>query len=150
NPWRGFHFLVLGRSGEPPALADPHMSAFDVGKSRSWYPHTATNEPHGPLARLRCDNAARGSRGNDADLEVLLGGRGGAHARPYRAQCPPFATAPAPVMHSPTTASLPTITPNVPAADTNVAAEPSQPPPAKSASSARRSHHSARVQRRSH
>src|SRR5262245_36169123 len=55
------------------------------------YPHTATNEPHGPLARLRCDNAARGSRGNDADLEVLLGGRGGAHARPYRAQCPPFA-----------------------------------------------------------
>jgi len=63
---------------------------------------------------------------------------------------PNGSTAPAPVMHSPTTASLPTITPNVPAADTNVAAEPSQPPPAKSASSARRSHHSARVQRRSH
>src|SRR5215831_14464717 len=60
---------------------------------------------------------------------------------------PNGSTAPAPVMHSPTTASLPTITPNVPAADTNVAAEPSQPPPAKSASSARRSHHSARVQR---
>ena len=58
--------------------------------------------------------------------------------------------APAAVIHSPTTASLPTVTPNVPPTDTNVAVEPSQPPAAKSASSARRSHHSARVQRRSH
>jgi len=63
---------------------------------------------------------------------------------------PDGSKAPAAVVHSPTTASLPTVAPNVPPADTNVAAEPSQPPPAKSASTARRSHHSARVQRRSH
>jgi hypothetical protein len=63
---------------------------------------------------------------------------------------PDGSKAPAAVIHSPTTASLPTVAPNVPPADTNVAAEPSQPPPAKSASPARRSHHSARVQRRSH
>ena len=62
---------------------------------------------------------------------------------------PDGSKAPAAVIHSPTTASLPTVAPNVPAADTNVAAEPSPPPP-KSASPARRSHHSARVQRRSH
>jgi len=63
---------------------------------------------------------------------------------------PDGSKAPVAVIHSPTTASLPTVAPNVPAADTNVAAEPSQPPPAKSASPARRSHHSARAQRRSH
>ena len=50
------------------------------------------------------------------------------------------------VMHSATTASLPTIAPNVPPPETSVAAEPVQPP----ASPTRRSHHSARVQRRSH
>ena len=56
------------------------------------------------------------------------------------------------VMHSATTASLPTVAPNVPPPETSVAAEPVQPvqPPAKSASPTRRSHHSARVQRRSH
>jgi hypothetical protein len=53
------------------------------------------------------------------------------------------------VMHSATTASLPTVAPNVPPPETSVAAEPVQPP-AKSASPTRRSHHSARVQRRSH
>jgi hypothetical protein len=59
------------------------------------------------------------------------------------------------VIHSATTASLPTVTPNVPAPETAVtavtavAAEPVQPP-AKSASPTRRSHHSARAQRRSH
>jgi hypothetical protein len=63
---------------------------------------------------------------------------------------PDGSKAPAAVIHSATTASLPTVTPNVPPTDTNVVAEPSQPPPAKSASSARRSHHSARAQRRSH
>jgi hypothetical protein len=59
---------------------------------------------------------------------------------------------PASVMHSATTASLPTVAPNVPPPETSVAAEPVQPvqPPAKSASPTRRSHHSARVQRRSH
>jgi len=56
---------------------------------------------------------------------------------------------PAAVIHSATTASLPTVAPNVPAPETAVAAEPVQPP-AKSASPTRRSHHSARVQRRSH
>jgi hypothetical protein len=55
------------------------------------------------------------------------------------------------VMHSATTASLPTVAPNVPAPEASVAAEPVQAPsPPKSASSTRRSHHSARVQRRSH
>src|SRR5262249_57327951 len=63
---------------------------------------------------------------------------------------PDGSKAPAAVIHSPTTPSLPTVAPNVPAADTNVAVEPSQPPPAKSASPGRRSHPSARVQRRSH
>jgi hypothetical protein len=62
---------------------------------------------------------------------------------------------PAAVIHSATTASLPTIAPNVPPPETSVAAEPVQPvqpvqSPAKSASPTRRSHHSARVQRRSH
>ena len=59
---------------------------------------------------------------------------------------------PALVIHSATTASLPTVAPNVPPPETSVAAEPVQAvqPPAKSASSTRRSHHSARVQRRSH
>src|SRR5215471_20118424 len=56
---------------------------------------------------------------------------------------PDGSKAPAAVIHSPTTASLPTVAPNVPAADTNVAVEPSQPPPAKSAPPGRRSHHSA-------
>jgi hypothetical protein len=56
---------------------------------------------------------------------------------------------PAAVIHSATTASLPTVAPNVPAPETAVAAEPVQPPP-KSAAPTRRSHHSARVQRRSH
>ena len=62
---------------------------------------------------------------------------------------PDGAKPPAAVIQSATTASLPTVTPNVPAPETAVAAEPVQPP-AKSASPARRSHHSARVQRRSH
>jgi hypothetical protein len=59
---------------------------------------------------------------------------------------------PSAVIHSATTASLPTVAPNVPAPETSVAAEPVQPvqSPAKSASPTRRSHHSARVQRRSH
>jgi len=57
---------------------------------------------------------------------------------------------PATVIHSATTASLPTVAPNVPPPETSVAAEPVQPPPAKSASPTRRSHHSARAQRRSH
>jgi hypothetical protein len=56
---------------------------------------------------------------------------------------------PAAVIHSATTASLPTVAPNAPAPETTIAAEPVQPPP-KSASPTRRSHHSARVQRRSH
>jgi len=56
---------------------------------------------------------------------------------------------PAAVFHSATTASLPTVAPNVPPPETSVAAEPVQPP-AKSASPTRRSHHSARAQRRSH
>jgi hypothetical protein len=62
---------------------------------------------------------------------------------------PDGAKAPAAVIHSATTASLPTVTPNVPAPEPAVAAEPVQPP-AKSASPTRRSHHSARAQRRSH
>jgi hypothetical protein len=59
---------------------------------------------------------------------------------------------PGAVIHSATTASLPTVAPNVPTPETSVAAEPVQPvqPPAKSASPTRRSHHSERVQRRSH
>ena len=36
---------------------------------------------------------------------------------------------PAAVIHSATTASLPTVAPNVPAPETSVAAEPVQPPP---------------------
>jgi len=56
---------------------------------------------------------------------------------------------PGAVIHSATTASLPTVAPNVPPPETSVAAQPVQPP-AKSASPTRRSHHSARVQRRSH
>jgi hypothetical protein len=63
---------------------------------------------------------------------------------------PAGSTAPAAVMHSGTTASLPTVAPNVQPAETTPAAESaSPPPPAKSASPARRSHHSARAQRRS-
>jgi hypothetical protein len=62
---------------------------------------------------------------------------------------PDGSKAPAAFIHSATTASLPTVAPNVPAPETTVAAEPVQPP-AKSASPTRRSHHSARVQRRSH
>src|SRR5215831_18953474 len=56
---------------------------------------------------------------------------------------PDGSKAPTAVIHSPTTASLPTVTPNVPPTDTNVAVEPSQPPPAKSASHADRTDASA-------
>jgi hypothetical protein len=62
---------------------------------------------------------------------------------------PAGSTAPAAVMHSGTTASLPTVAPNVKPAETTPAVESSSPPPAKSASPARRSRHSARAQRRS-
>jgi hypothetical protein len=64
---------------------------------------------------------------------------------------PAGSTAPA-VVHSATSASLPTVAPKAQPAepDLALAAEPSPPPPAKSASSSRRSERSARAQRRSH
>jgi hypothetical protein len=62
---------------------------------------------------------------------------------------PSGSTAPAAVIHSPTSASLPTVAPSAQPADTNVAVEPSQPP-AKSAAPSRRSHQSARAHRRPH
>jgi hypothetical protein len=65
---------------------------------------------------------------------------------------PAGSTASSPVIHSATSASLPTVTPKAqPAnADADLAATPTQPPDAKSASPSRRSHHSARAHHRSH
>jgi hypothetical protein len=65
---------------------------------------------------------------------------------------PAGSTAPAPGIHSATSASLPTVTPKAQPANTepDLAAIPTQLPPAKAAAPTRRSHHSARAQRRSH
>jgi hypothetical protein len=60
---------------------------------------------------------------------------------------------PAAVIHSATSASLPTVAPKaqqVANTDTDLAVAPSQPPAKPAASSSRRSHKSARAQRRAH
>src|SRR5262249_52752997 len=119
------------------------------GPSR--YLHTAANEPRRHLARLSRDGVALGGMMLILKYFFVVGAVLTLGLIALNAHLlPDGSKAPATVIHSPTTASLPTVTPNVPPTDTNVVAEPSQPPPAKSASPARRSHHSARVQRRSH
>jgi len=64
---------------------------------------------------------------------------------------PAGSTAPA-VVHSATSVSLPTVAPKAQPAEPDLAAttEPSPPPPAKPATSSRRSEPSARAHRRSH
>lgn len=117
------------------------------------YPHTAANEPRRWVARLNKNAAAFAARGAMMLIlkyflvvgTVLTLGLIALNAH----LLPDGSKPPAAVIHSATTASLPTVAPNVPPPETSVAAEPVQPP-AKSASPTRRSHHSARVQRRSH
>src|SRR5262249_14273544 len=131
--------------------AAPHFPLTRESSS-SWYLHTAAREPHGSLARLNRDAAALAARGGMMLIVkyfLVVGAALTLGLIALNAHLLPDGSKVA-VIHSPTTASLPTVAPNVPAADTNVAVEPSQPPPAKSASPGRRSHHSARVQRRSH
>jgi hypothetical protein len=117
------------------------------------YLHTAANEPRRWVARLNRKAAAFAARGAMMLIlkyflvvgAVLTLGLIALNAH----LLPDGSKPPAAVIHSATTASLPTVAPNVPPPETSVAAEPVQPP-AKSASPTRRSHHSARVQRRSH
>jgi len=117
------------------------------------YRHTAANEPHTWLARLNRNAAARAARGAMMLIlkyflvvgTVLTLGLIALNAHLLPDGSKPSAL----VIHSATTASLPTVAPNVPAPEPSVAAEPVQAP-AKSASPTRRSHHSARAQRRSH
>src|SRR6266446_2697482 len=83
NPWRVFILEGWVQRGPPRSCWErpPRTSSLTRESRSSWYLHTAAREPHGPLARLNRDAAALAARGgNDADLEILLGGRGGAHA----------------------------------------------------------------------
>jgi hypothetical protein len=152
NPWRVFIFGGWVQRGLPrlrrerPAVPRPCR---ENGPSR--YLHTAANEPRRHLARLSRDGVACGGMMLILKYFLVVGAVLTLGLIALNAHLlPDGSKAPAAIIHSPTTASLPTVTPNVPPTDTNVVAEPSQPPPAKSASSARRSHHSARAQRRSH
>ena len=120
------------------------------------YLHTAANEPRRWVARLNKNAAAFAARGAMMLILKYFLVVGAALTLGLIALnahlLPDGSKPPAAVIHSATTASLPTVAPNVPAPETSVAAEPVQPvqPPPKSASATRRSHHSARVQRRSH
>src|SRR5262249_27029091 len=133
--------------------AAPHFPLTRESSS-SWYLHTAAREPHGSLARLNRDAAALAARGGMMLIVKYFLVVGAALTLGLVALnahlLPDGSKAPAAVIHSPTTTSPPTVAPNGPAAHPNIAAEPHQPPPAQSATPAPRSHHSARVQRRSH
>src|SRR5215831_9325216 len=149
----GFSFWRLGRART--ASLAPGKGARTSSLARenepSRYLHTAANEPRRHLARLSRDGVACGGMMLILKYFLVVGAVLTLGLIALNAHLlPDGSKAPAAIIHSPTTASLPTVTPNVPPTDTNVVAEPSQPPPAKSASTARRSHHSARVQRRSH
>ena len=65
---------------------------------------------------------------------------------------PAGSTASSPVIHSATSASLPTVAPKAQPANTDadLAATPTQPPPTKPSAWTRRSNHSARAHHRSH
>jgi len=133
--------------------AAPPISSRKRENKRFRYLHTAANEPRRWVARLNRNAAAFAARGAMMLIlkyflvvgAVLTLGLIALNAH----LLPDGSKPPAAVIHSATTASLPTVAPNVPPPETSVAAEPVQPP-AKSASPTRRSHHSARVQRRSH
>jgi len=117
------------------------------------YLHTAANEPRRWVARRNRNAAALAARGAMMLILKYFLVVGAALTLGLIALnahlLPDGSKPPAAVIHSATTASLPTVAPNVPPPEASVAAEPVQPP-AKSAAPTRRSHHSARVQRRSH
>src|SRR5262249_31473095 len=106
----------------------PCTSSLTRESRPSWYLHTdlhtAAREPHGPLARLNREVAALAARGGMMLIlkyflvvgAVLTLGLIALNAH----LLPDGSKAPVAVIHSPTTASLPTVAPNVPAADTNV------------------------------
>src|SRR6516165_12440966 len=84
----GFSFIRLPRRRSNWSCPPPVPSCERENRPVR-YPHTAANEPRRWLARLTRCRGPCGSRGNDVDLEILPGGRGSAHARPDRAECPP-------------------------------------------------------------
>ena len=82
NSRAGFYFLGQCSRGVRPARSE-------AGTGLWREPSEAAVEPYPLLARLNPDTAgAFGARGNDADPEVLFGGRRRADGRPSRAQCP--------------------------------------------------------------